>query len=658
MNDNNNDVEISDFRKKWQEILNKDRKKKEKVEKEEITCREYLELVKKNPAIAQVAPARIYNAIMRYGTREIPEKERWGKATKEYLFFSKHLFGQEEVHHQIMEFLTAAARRTETGKRILLLMGPPAAGKSTLAALLKRGLENDTTPIYALKGCSLHEEPLHLVPRHLRPELEEMLGVRIEGDLDPQCRDRLLNNYRENENGVVKWEDFPVVRIRFSERGRVGIATFQPSDPKSQDISDLVGYPEIALEAKYGKADPRSYSLTGELEIANRGIIEFIEMLKCDKKFLWTLISVAQEQVIKVQGSPFPQIYIDLLIVSHTNQPEYEEFCAQNEPALQDRIYVVKVPYPLRVKDEVRVYRKLIEQSEFKNIHIAPYALEVAAMFAVLSRLVKSEMCNDLIKKMKYYNGDKVIEDDKEPLDIRKLREEGKEKGEGMFGISSRYVIDAINVALGGQQETKCLTPRTVLTALKSHFEHHMGFTDEKIREYKTYLSEAEGGTILGEYREIVLKEITKAFLKTYEDLAREQFEKYIRNAEAYCKKRKIWDPFRQEYREPDEKFMRSIESAIGIDENRKQQFRQETIIFSTDPDFNFDTYEPLREAVENKLLHQVRDTLSLVVSKDKAKGREEKQRAKDLLETLKQKGFCEVCASEFLDDADRFLNE
>ena len=630
------------------------------------TCGEYLEMVQENPEIAQLAPARLYNAVMDQGTEEIPERERWGEASKRYRFFSESMFGQEDTHEKLMQFLAAGARRTETGKRILLLMGPPAGGKSSIASILKRGLEEYSrkVPLYAIEGCELHEEPLHLVPRHMRPKFEEAMGVKIEGDLCPQCRHKLFEHYAERDatgDAVeVKWEEVPVVRVTLSERARVGISTFQPGDPKSQDISDLIGYEDVAKSARFGKADPRSYSLTGELEKANRGLIEFIEMLKCDKKFLWTLISVAQEQVIKVQGSTFPQIYTDTVILSHTNQPEFEEFAQEKEPALHDRIYMVRVPYPLRVRDEKRVYEKLLAESNLSNIHVAPYALDVVSMFTVLTRYAKSQICEDPIKKMKYYNGDRVPEDKyRDPVDIRELRQEGRKQGEGFFGISSRYAIDAINTALA-REGASCLTPRMAIRALQRHFEHHMGFSGEEVQYYESLLQETKEGTVTGEYKQIVEKEVTKAFLRAYEDLAREQFNKYMRNITAYCRKEKIVDEFSGERRDPDERFMRSIEEVIGVTENRKDQFRQEVLVYkATEEGFDFETYEPLQEAVEKKLLHQMKDTLSLVVSKDRPKGGEERARAQDLYETLiRERGFCEVCAQEFIEDAARFLSQ
>ncbi len=658
-------MSVKDLIERHKEERKRKREDEQKFPKR-MTCGDYLELVKEHPEISQLAPARLYSAIMDYGVEEIPESQRWNEASKRYLFFSDFMFGQEETHEKLMQFFAAGARRTETGKRILLLMGPPAGGKSSIASMLKRGLEeySEKVPVYAIEGCELHEEPLHLLPRNMRPDFQEILGVNIEGDLCPQCRHKLFEEYAERDEqgnvSEVKWEQVPVVRVKISERARVGISTFQPGDPKSQDISDLIGYEDVAKSARFGKADPRSYSLTGELEKANRGVIEFIEMLKCDRKFLWTLISVAQEQVIKVQGSTFPQIYTDTVILSHTNQPEFEEFSQMKEPALHDRIYTVRVPYPLRVKDEKKVYEKLIGESSLGNIHIAPHSLDVVSMFTVLTRYTKSDICEDPIKKMKYYNGEKVPEDKhSDPVDVREIRREGEKAGEGFFGISSRYAIDAINTALV-RENAKCLTPRMAIRALQRHFEHHMGFSEEEIQHYKSLLQEAKEGTVTGEYKEVVEKEVTKAFLSAYEDLAREQFDKYMRNIESYCRKERVRDDFTGEYREADEKFMRSIEEVIGITDNRKDQFRQEVLVYkATEEDFDFSTYEPLQEAVEKKLLHQMKDTLSLVVAKDHPKNTEESARAEDLYKTLIEKRrFCPICAQEFIEDAARFLSQ
>ena len=375
-----------------------------------------------------------------------------------YNFFSGEIFGIEESLHDLVRFFRAGANRTETGKRILILVGPVSSGKSTIATLLRAGLEKLEVPVYAIQGCPIHEEPLHLIPRSLRGEFEKLLGVKIEGDLCPVCKWNLENEPREGgPDGRFSWEDMPVVQIALSERDRVGIGTFQPSDPKNQDISELIGHVDLGKITKYGEAHPLGYKFDGEIEIANRGLIEYIEILKCDIKFHYVLITVAQEQLIKAPG--FPQIYIDTVILSHTNQTEFDKFKSNKEnEALHDRMYPIYVPYNLRIKDEVSIYTKLTERSEFHGkVHIAPLTFETAAMFAVLTRLFPSNLCPELVRKAKYYDGQVIMEKEKDPVSVKKLRLEGRDKAEGMSGISPRFVMNAINIALGSALEASGL---------------------------------------------------------------------------------------------------------------------------------------------------------------------------------------------------------
>ncbi len=394
-------MSINDFLK----IIEESRKEGKEIEWAG-TCIEYMQLIKENPAIAQLAPGRLYHMIMNKGTESIKDSVKLPdfEDMVRYRFFQEELYGLEEPLHDIMRFFKAGARRTETGKRILILVGPVSSGKSTIASLLKRGLEEDPTSIYAIKGCPMHEEPLHLVPKSQRPKWGEILGVRIEGDLCPMCRFNLLENvqYRDKDGNVL-WEQFPVVRIRLDEKARCGIGTFQPSDPKNQDVAELIGRVDLSKITQYGETDPRAYSLDGELEIANRGLMEYVEILKCDIKFHYILITVAQEQVLKAPG--FPQIYVDEVILSHTNQTEFDKFKSVKEnEALHDRMYPIFVPYNLKVNEEEKIYKKMIERSEFRGVHLAPYTLTATAQFAVLTRLADSQICPNLIKKMRYYN--------------------------------------------------------------------------------------------------------------------------------------------------------------------------------------------------------------------------------------------------------------
>src|SRR6185436_15315087 len=370
----------------------------------EGTFREYFELVTANPRFAELSHARICDMILAAGMEKIAEGTR-DEVTK-YKFFSEELFGIEEPIAKIIEYFKSAAQRLEVRKRILLLMGPVGGGKSTIVTLLKRGLEQWTRTeggaVYAIKECPMHEEPLHLIPPELRPEIEKHYGLYIEGELCPQCRYNLEHVYQGRHEDVV------VERIAFSEKDRIGIGTFAPSDPKSQDITELTGSIDLSTIGEVGvESDPRAYRFDGELNIANRGLMEFVEMLKVDEKFLYSLLTLSQEQNIKT--GRFALIYADEAIISHTNENEYSAFVANRKSeALQDRIIMIKVPYNLKVSQEERIYDKLLKQSDaLRNIHIAPNALKIAAMFAVMTRLEEPKKANiDIVKKMKLYDGE------------------------------------------------------------------------------------------------------------------------------------------------------------------------------------------------------------------------------------------------------------
>jgi serine protein kinase len=630
-------------------------RRNEKKEAWHGTCLDYLGMVKENPRIAQQAPGRIYNMVMQQGVDPVAEEPKLPgyEDIVRYNFFKDELFGLEEPLHDLMKFFKAGARRTETGKRILILVGPVSSGKSTIATMLKRGLELDPTPIYAINGCPIHEDPLHLVPRNQRPKWEEVLGVRIEGDLCPMCRHRLLHDEEHrDEEGNVLWERFPVACINLSERGRCGIGTFQPSDPKNQDVSELIGRVDLSKITLFGETDPRAYNLDGELEVANRGLMEYVEILKCDIKFHYILITLAQEQVIKAPG--FPQIYVDEVVLSHTNQTEFEKFkSAKENEALHDRMYPIFVPYNLKVRDEERIYKKLIERSEFGGMHLAPFMLNVAAQFAVLTRLTESRLCPNPIKKMKYYNGDSITEKEKDPVDLNQLRLEGRAKGEGMMGISPRFVVNALNVALGDKESAGCVNPLDAIRALRTNFEHHIGFSDEEKARYLELLI-GEKDSVLSEFRETAKREVNRAFLFAYEDQAQAMFDNYMQNATAYCLKKKIRDPVTQEEQDPDEKLMRSIEELIGVSENAKREFRQGIFVFKSHAidqgqAFTFHSYTPLQEAIERKLIGDLKNVVSLTIADKTRRDPKTMRRRQDALDALQQKGYCPLCAENLL---------
>jgi serine protein kinase len=488
--------------------------------------------------------------------------------------------------------------------------------------------------------------------------------VHIEGDLCPVCKHRLTaeERYRDHE-GNYKWEDMPVVEVHLSERARVGIGTFQPSDPKNQDISELIGHVDLGKITQYGEGHPLGYRFDGELQIANRGLIEYIEILKCDIKFHYVLITVAQEQMIKSPG--FPQTYVDVVILSHTNETEFEKFKASKEnEALHDRMYPIYVPYNLRVRDEVAIYNKLIRRSEFhERVHIAPYALDMAALFAVMTRLKPSTTGVEELRKAKYYNGEVVMEKEKDPVNVKKLLLEGREQDEGMSGISPRFIMNALNIALGGARGgAACINPVDVIRALRHQFEHHIGFSEEEQARYLNLLL-GEKNSVLSEYRERARKEVNRAFLYAYEDQAQALFDNYMKHATAFCLKRKLVDPVTQEEQEPDEKLMRSIEEPIGISEGAKSEFRQGLFVFKSDAlergeKFDFKSYPPLQEAIEKKLIVDLKNVVSLTLVDKSRRDPKTLERKREAMDTLLAKGYCPVCGEALLDFVGEMLRK
>lgn len=611
----------------------------------EGTFKDYLEIVREKPHVCQLAHARIYNMIKTDG---VEEKDN----IKYYNFFSKEIFGLEKTLEKLVEeYFHPAARRLDVRKRILLLMGPVSGGKSTLVAMLKRGLEKycrtGEGALYGIKGCPMNEEPLHLIPRELREEFQKLYNVYIEGELCPSCRMMVDVEYGGNIEKV------PVQRVFLSEDNRVGIGTFTPSDPKSQDIADLTGSMDFSTITEYGsESDPRAYRFDGELNIANRGMMEFQEMLKCDEKFLWNLLSLSQEGNFK--AGRFALIYADEMIVAHTNENEYKSFISNKKnEALQSRIIVIKIPYNLKVTEEVKIYEKLIKQSDLRNIHIAPHAMRVASIFSVLSRLKESKKQGmDLVKKMKLYDGEDV--EGFKQKDLHELQNEAVD--EGMSGVDPRYVINRLSSALI-RTSTQCINPLDVLRALKEGLDQHPSITKEERDNLLNFISVARK-----EYDEMAKKEVQKAFVYSYEESAKILFENYLDNVEAYCNGAKLKDPITDEELEPDEKLMRSIEEQIGISESAKKAFREEILIRLSsyarkNKRFDYNSHERLREAIEKKLFADLKDVVKITTSTKTPDAEQLKRINQVSARLISDHGYCPNCANELLRYIGSLLN-
>lgn len=608
----------------------------------EGTFRDYFELVTQNPNISKLSHARVCDMVLASGMEKINEGSR--DEIVKFQFFSDELFGIERPISKIVEYFKSAGQRLEVRKRILLLMGPVGGGKSTIVTMLKRGLEKwSRTPdgaVYAIKDCPMHEEPLHLIPPELRPEIEKHYGIYIEGELCPQCRYNLEHVYRGRH------EDVLVHRIVFSEKDRIGIGTFAPSDPKSQDITELTGSIDLSTIGEVGvESDPRAYRFDGELNIANRGLMEFVEMLKVDEKFLYSLLTLSQEQNIKT--GRFALIYADESIISHTNENEYAAFVANRKSeALQDRIIMIRVPYNLKVSQEERIYDKLLNQSDaLRNIHIAPNALKIAAMFAVMTRLEEPKKANiDIVKKMKIYDGEDV--EGFKSKDVRELQEETVR--EGMDGISPRYIINRLSGALVKDNIT-CINPIDALRAVKDGFEQHSGISADQRDRYLNLVSVARR-----EYDDLAKNEVQRAFVYSFEEMAKTICDNYLDNVEAYCNKEKLKDAITEEEIEPDEKLMRSIEEQIGVSENAKNTFRQEILIRISSharkgKPFEYKSHERLKEAIEKKIFSDLKDVVKITTS-TKTPDADQLRRINEVIDRLvSQNGYCTVCANELL---------
>jgi serine protein kinase len=601
------------------------------------TFQEYLEVVRRCPRVTRDAFERVYDMILSYGTEtyEVCREKR-----VHYRFFDDPedggqdaVFGLDMALEHLVNAFKSAAKGYGIEKRVLLLHGPVGSSKSTIARLLKKGLERysarDDGALYTLgwvdeasddvHWCPMNEEPLHLIPPRFRDEVTVQLNdgraetdnrVRITGDLDPFCRfmyGQRLKKYDGDWTRVI--QDIRIKRFMLSEQDRVGIGTFQPKDEKNQDSTELTGDINYRKIAEYGTdSDPRAFNFDGEFNVANRGLIEFIEVLKLEVAFLYDLLGASQEH--KVKPKKFAQTDIDEVILGHTNEPEYRRL-QNNEfmEALRDRTVKIDIPYVTRLSDEIKIYEKDYNKRKVRGKHIAPHTIEMAAMWAVLTRLEEPKNANlTLLQKLKLYNGKSLPGFTEE--NIKELREQSA--NEGMVGISPRYVQDKISNALVAHPEARSVNPFMVLNELEAGLKHHSLITSEEQRSrYRELL-----GVAKEEYENIVKNEVQRA-IAADEDALKRLCGNYIDNVKAYTQREKVKNKFTGQYEEPDERLMRSIEEKIDIPDSRKDDFRREIMNYigalSIDgKTFDYKSNERLYKALELKLFEDQKDTIKL----------------------------------------------
>ena len=648
----------------------------------EGTFEDYLQIVAEDPAVIRSSFQRVYDMILSYGQEEYVDHK---KKIVVYNFFKDEMgdgkdaiYGLDIPLMRLVNVFKSAAYGYGPEKRVILLHGPVGSSKSTIVRLLKKGLERYSRTrdgrLYTFEwvlppelahitggvehyACPMHEDPLHLVPeehRHqvladLMPDPEKFkYPLQVKGDLDPACRQvyrDLMAHYKGDWAKVMS--HIKIKRLIMSEKDRVGIGTFQPKDEKNQDSTELTGDINYRKIAEFGSdSDPRAFNFDGEFNIANRGIIEFIEILKLDVAFLYDLLGATQEH--KIKPKKFAQTDIDEVIIGHTNEAEYRKLL-NNEfmEALRDRTIKVDIPYITKVSEETKIYLKDYSTDQIRGKHIAPHTLEMAAMWAVLTRLEEPKRHNiTLLQKLKLYDG-KLLPGFTQDH-VKELRKETVH--EAMEGISPRYVQDKVSNALVSDESEGCINPFIVLKELESGLKHHSLITSEEQRsKYQELLA-----VVKQEYAEIVKNEVQRA-ISADEKAIEVLCDKYLENVKAYTQQEKVKDPYTGEDREPDEHLMRSIEEKIDIPESRKDDFRLQLMKYIgalslEGKRFDYTSNDRLRRALELKLFEDRKDTIKISSIVSSVVDREEQAKI-DVIKSrlIRQYGYCEICSTDVL---------
>lgn len=615
---------------------------------EEMSFSEYLSLVYQNPKLTRTSYQYLYDMIMSKGTRKV---EKYRRTYIHYNFFDDPetpIFGLEETLHQLVQFFRGAAGGYGPERRVLLLHGPVGSSKSTILRCIKRGLEKysltDDGAWYTFKWTNLptdkedgiytqsedespmHEDPLKLLPQDVRKEVLNELNeiylsktsdkeknsaykLNVEGELDPRSKKfmkELLIRYKGDWQKVVE-NHIKVIRKVHSETDRMGIATFQPKDEKNQDSTELTGDINWGKLPHFGTdSDPRAFNFDGEFNVGNRGLVEFIEVLKLAKEFLYDLLGASQEHQIKPKK--FPQVSIDTVLISHTNNPEYEKLKNdQTMEALRDRTVKIDVPYLLRWSEELKILEYCYGNGKVKQ-HIAPHTLEIAALWTVLTRLQDDKDGKiTLVEKAKLYDGRALpgwTEDS-----VKELRD--KHTDEGMFiGVSCRYTQDKISNCLSSHYDY--INFFMVLNELKAGIDHQSLLNNEE--EKAKYISCID--LARKELDQILKTEVQKALVGD-ENAIERLCSNYIDNLMAYIDGTKIKNPFTEQDQEPDERLMRAIEEKIDIPEVGADDFRRGIAGFighlaHSGKQFRWDSNPQLKKAFEAKLFEDTKDHIKL----------------------------------------------
>ncbi|HEY4374553.1 MAG TPA: PrkA family serine protein kinase [Burkholderiales bacterium] len=610
----------------------------ERTREEELSLEEYLQLCKRNKMAFATAAERMLAAIGEpefVDTRNNPTLSRIfaNKTIKIYPAF-REFHGTEEVIEQVVSYFRHAAQGLEEKKQILYLLGPVGGGKSSIAERLKQLMEH--VPFYAIKGSPVNESPLGLFdPVEDGPILDEQYGIPnryLNRILSPWAVKRL-----EEYGGDIR--KFRVVKRYPSVLKQIAIAKTEPGDENNQDISSLVGKVDIRKLETFAQDDPDAYSYSGGLCLANQGLLEFVEMFKAPIKVLHPLLTATQEGNFKgTEG--FGAIPFDGIVLAHSNESEWKAFRNnKNNEAFLDRIYIVKVPYCLRVSEEVHIYEKLIRNSSLSGAVCAPGTLKMMSQFAILTRLGEPEN-SSIFSKMQVYDGENLKDTDPKAKSFQEYRDYAG-VDEGMSGVSTRFAFKILSKVFNFDPAEVAANPVHLMYTLEQQIEREQ-FPGELEQKYLAYVKEH----LASRYAEFIGKEIQTAYLESYSEYGQNIFDRYVTYADYW-----IQD---QEYRDTDtgEVFDRSalngelekIEKPAGI--SNPKDFRNEIVNFVLRARANnggknplWTSYEKLRTVIEKKMFSNTEELLPVISFNAKASADEAKKH-EDFVNRMVDKGY------------------
>ncbi|SEV95806.1 putative serine protein kinase, PrkA [Natrinema salifodinae] len=648
----------------------------------------YLEEVYEDPKVSRNAHQRVADMFDYYGTAydETEGMVEYQLASEDPLGDGENTFYGKVIHQSIHEFVNkvkSGARRLGPERRIKLLLGPVGSGKSHFDKQVRKYFEDytlrDDGRMYTFRWTNLcdvikdqdpaddtvrspmNQDPLVLLPLEQRQrvidDLNENLDapytIQNEQALDPESEfymDKLLAYYDDDLQQVLE-NHIEIVRLVADENKRQALETFEPKDKKNQDETELTGDVNYSKIAIYGESDPRAFDYSGAFCNANRGIFSGEELLKLQREFLYDFLHATQEQTIKPKNNP--RIDIDQVIVGRTNMPEYKDKKGDEKmEAFNDRTKRIDFPYVLSYEDEAEIYLKMLTNADVPDINVEPHTLEMAGLFGVLTRIEEPDTETvDLLSKAKAYNGEIDEGDD---IDVKKLREEAEQKaeiGEGMVGVSPRFIGDEIAEAImdSKHRQRGFLSPLTVFNFFEENLEHHGSIPEENFETYYRYLE-----TVREEYRERAIEDVRHALAYDIDEIQR-QGEKYMDHVMAYIDDDTIEDELTGREQEPDETFLRSVEEKLDIPEDRKEDFRQEVSNWVSrrareGEAFNPQDNERLRRALERKLWEDKKHNInfSALVSANEFDDDERSS----WIDALMEQGYSEEGAKEVLEFA------